>query len=496
MTDEGRDSPLPQRERGATEAGAQPAPATAGPRALSDELRQRMQASVDAERSQARERMAEVLRQPPRRLAHAERPSWPSSNIQDRKSGGWRKRRAKTEQADQPGTRAAGGPEIKAAIAKNAAPVNSAPAGTVSAAPAPVGLAALESVLTETVPPAGGAADRAPAPAGSPSVHDLPPGHPSGPSATQAARAAAPAPPAPAAPAPGPTSGRSGVVRAVLVVAAMAVVVAGASVGVIMAMAGSGASHPGHTAAGPGAGTGTTSQQAAAWVAGQVSPATIVSCDRAMCAALEAHGYPARDVRTLDTTTTLKRSGLVVVTPAARQQFGSSLATAWAPDALATFGSGSSAVSVRIVAPGGAAAYQREVRQGQAERASAEAALAGVSSVTAAAPAAKDLRSGLVDGRLMQAIADADVAEPVDIVDFGNVGTGASADVPLRYADLAASNPEVGLSVSAYVHALEASINDGPGPNPARTQLLTVQGRQVLRLEFLAPSPFGVLSTS
>ena len=79
-------------------------------------------------------------------------------------------------------------------------------------------------------------------------------------------------------------------------------------------------------------------------------------------------------------------------------------------------------------------------------------------------------------------------------MDFGNAGSGASADVPLRYADLAASNPATGLSVSAYVQALRAGMTDSPSPRPARTQLLAVSGRQVLRVEFLGPSKSGALN--
>lgn len=464
-----------------------------------------MQASVEAERSQTRERVAEVLRQPPRRLPHAERPDWPRSGIQDRKSGGWRKRRPKTEQAGNSGAPAASSPDSPAAIAKNAAPVNSAPSGTVSAAPA-----ALKSVLTETETPAEAAVDLAPAPVGAPSAQDLPPGHPSGPSAaqsTQFARAATPAaqsagtggpaapaePAAPAAPAAPGRPGRSGVARAVLVVTAMAVVVAGASVGVIMAMSGGGASHASHTATGTA--SATTSQEAAAWVTGQVSPGTTVSCDQAMCATLEAHGYPASNVRTLASSTALKRSGLVVVTPAARQLFGSSLVTAWAPAALVVFGSGSSAVSVRIVAPNGASTYQQEARTDQAQRATFGTALSKAPNTTVAGAAAQDLRTGRVDGRLMQAIADAAAGQPVDVVGFGNVGPGAEASVPLRYADLAVSHATGGMPVPAYVQAVRASMTDAPGPTPDRTQLLTLPGgQQVLRVEFLAPSSFGSLN--
>ena len=82
-----------------------------------------------------------------------------------------------------------------------------------------------------------------------------------------------------------------------------------------------------------------------------------------------------RTCATLSSPSALKASGVVVVTPVALQLFGSSLVTAWAPAALATFGSGSSTVSVRIVAPDGATAYERAAREDQAVRASSEASL-------------------------------------------------------------------------------------------------------------------------
>jgi hypothetical protein len=288
--------------------------------------------------------------------------------------------------------------------------------------------------------------------------------------------------------------------RAVLVVSAMAVVIAVASVGVIMAMVRSGSSHASHTATSAPAGrpaTATAPETAAAvWVAAQVSRNTVISCDQAMCATLKAHGYPAQNLRPLSVEATLKKSAVVVVTPAAQQLFGSSLVTAWSPAALATFGSGTSAVSVRIVAPNGAAAYEREAGQDQAARAASEGALTPAKSVAVSGAAAQDLKSGRVDGRLMEAIADAATAEPIDIVDFGNVGTGASADVPLRYADLVASGSAAGMSEPAYVQALRSGMNGGAGLRPDRTELLTLHGQKVLRVEFLAPSPFGVLNSS
>jgi hypothetical protein len=274
----------------------------------------------------------------------------------------------------------------------------------------------------------------------------------------------------------------------------VAVVAAGAVVAVPLT-SGGGAPQPGDSS-----GTASPAAQAAAvkWVVSQVDPKTTVACDQATCAALVAQGYSPANLRKITSSSALGGSGVVVVTPAARHLFGSSLATAWAPAALATFGVGSSEVSVRIVAPAGpqgAAKWEKRARKDQAERKISEAALVQAKTITVSGPAQQDLQAGRVDGRLMEAIADAASAEPIDIVQFGNAGMGASPEVPLRYADLAVSNPAATMGTQAYIQALRTGMNAGPGPRPDRTELLTLPGgQQVLRVEFLAPTPFGVLT--
>jgi hypothetical protein len=277
----------------------------------------------------------------------------------------------------------------------------------------------------------------------------------------------------------------------------VAVVAAGAVVAILL-NSGGGAPQP----SGSSSGTAAPAAQVSAvkWVVSQVDPKTTVACDQATCAALVTHGYSPANLRKITSTSALAGSGIVVVTPAARHLFGSSLATAWAPAALATFGLGSSEVSVRIVAPAGpqgAAKWEKQARKDQAERKISEAALAQAQAktITASGAAQQDLQAGRVDGRLMEAIADAAWAEPINIVEFGNVGMGASPEVPLRYADLAVSNPAATMGTQAYIQALRTGMNTGPGPRPDRTELLTLPGGQkVLRVEFLAPSPFGVLA--
>jgi hypothetical protein len=523
MTDESGGSPLPQRERGATEAGARPAPAHVGVPALPDDLRQRMKASVDAERAQNRERAAEMLRHPPQRFVGAERPERPG-DVPDREPSARRKRRAKADRALQPEAPATSGPDNKAPIVKNGTPVNSAPAESVSRATPhsaaartadPIGLASNTDHTSNTShsrpaspsslgsppptagPPAAGGVGLVTPPAGSPSAPvsvpapgpALPPGHPSGPSVTASDPPATHAPRYASTPEVTPSGRRSRRrLKGGLAAGVLAVVACGA-VGAIVAT--SGGKAPRVVQVSP-ARQGTV----ASWVTGQVDPATVVSCDPAMCAALVAHHYPSKNVHALGSPSALKASSVVVVTPVAVQLFGSSLVTAWAPAALATFGSGSSTVSVRIVAPDGATAYERAAREDQAVRASSEASLTGAkSSITVTGAAARELDSGQVDGRLFEALAAAASVQPIDIVDFGNAGSGASAGVPLRYADLAASNAAVGLSAPAYLQMLRISMGRSPGPRPARTQFLTLRGgQQVVRVEYLAPSQFGVLN--
>jgi hypothetical protein len=59
---------------------------------------------------------------------------------------------------------------------------------------------------------------------------------------------------------------------------------------------------------------------------------------------------------------------LVVETSAVRALFGNSLAIAWAPAVLASFGSGTGVITVRVVAPHDADAYQASLEADLADR--------------------------------------------------------------------------------------------------------------------------------
>ena len=242
--------------------------------------------------------------------------------------------------------------------------------------------------------------------------------------------------------------------------------------------------------------------QAAAWAAGQVSPDVTVSCDAVMCAALKAHGFPADKLVMLGPASPDPvPSDLVVETATVRALFGSSLAIAWAPAVLASFGSGPGVITVRVVAPHGAAAYQTSLNADLADRKRSGAALLNDSRITVSATARSQLVAGQADWRLLAALAALAGHQPVDIVQFGSLGPGASPGVPLRFADLAESVPAAHVDGAAYMRAAWAVLSGAdPRIRPARAVSGTLQHQAVsgmlqrqtvLRVEFTAPSPLG-----
>jgi hypothetical protein len=231
--------------------------------------------------------------------------------------------------------------------------------------------------------------------------------------------------------------------------------------------------------------------QAAAWVAGQVSPDVTVSCDAVMCAALRADGFPAgKLVRLGPASPDPVPSALVVETSTARALFGSSLAQEWAPTVLASFGSGTGVITVRVVAPHGAAAYQTSLNAGLADRKRSGAALLNHSGVTVSVTARSQLLAGQVDSRLLRALTSLAGHQPIDIVRFENPGPGAGPGVPFRFADLAESVPVAHMGTTAYARAAWAVLSSAdPATRPARALSGTLEGQAVLQIQFTAPSP-------
>jgi hypothetical protein len=238
--------------------------------------------------------------------------------------------------------------------------------------------------------------------------------------------------------------------------------------------------------------------QAAAWVAQQVSRGVAVSCDQAMCAALEARGLSSRDLLVLGPLSPDPRSSVVVVeTGAVRALFGTSLDRAWAPAVLASFGSGSAGITVRVVASHGAVAYQTALAGDMAAARAAGARLLADRRISVQTSARSQLTEGLVDLRLLSALTALSRHLPVSVAGFGNVGPGGSAGVPLRYADLnltIPANPASlagGQTQAGYARSVRSALSGlDTSFRPARTvPVVRPDGQAVLRVEFTAPSP-------
>ncbi|HEX4660658.1 MAG TPA: hypothetical protein VH307_24980 [Streptosporangiaceae bacterium] len=239
----------------------------------------------------------------------------------------------------------------------------------------------------------------------------------------------------------------------------------------------------------------TARTAAAAWMAQQVDPAAIVACDPQMCAVLQSYGIPSG--RQLVLGAGIARplgSDVIASTAAVREEFGSRLTSVYAPVALATFGSGSAQVAVRVVAADGSAAYLRSLQADAAARRAAGALLPRNPHVRVSPAGRRELAAGRVDARLLSVIGALATPYHLDITGFGAPAAGASPGVPLRSADISPAPAGPGGdaatldSVKRFLLAQQAPFR------PADvTTVRLASGQTVLRIEFTAPSPLGLL---
>jgi hypothetical protein len=255
-----------------------------------------------------------------------------------------------------------------------------------------------------------------------------------------------------------------------------------------------GQSSAGGSSAGRGGSGGTRAltpaairRNAAAWVEAQVGSAAVISCDPVMCQALESRGLATGQLLVLKPgVISPLRSAVIVATPVLRKQIGSRLGSRYAPALLASFGSGGQQIQVRAIAPDGAAAYTSQAQADLALRKSSGSELAQSSRIVISAAARKELAAGEVDARLMTVITGLAASRPVNIVAFGDSGPD-TATAPFRSAELAETNMH---NMRAAVTAEEGSFRVA---HMASVRLST--GRLVLRIDFDAPSPFGLLGS-
>jgi hypothetical protein len=228
--------------------------------------------------------------------------------------------------------------------------------------------------------------------------------------------------------------------------------------------------------------------EAAAWVARQISADAILACDPAMCAALVQQGIPAANLLVLGPEASDPLgSAVVVATAAVRSMFGSRLVTVYAPQTLASFGTGEDRIDVRAMAPDGAAAYRVALAADLSARRAAGAQLLANRRIIMPAAARMELANGEVDARLLITLAAMAVSWPVHVLAFGDLGPGASMGTPLRSVEILATGAS-GQAMLAFARAqrqpylpAQSGLSLGPG------------GQTVLTIVFTAPGPLGLL---
>lgn len=229
--------------------------------------------------------------------------------------------------------------------------------------------------------------------------------------------------------------------------------------------------------------------QAAAWVASQVSRGAIMACDPAMCAALTRQGIPTGNLLVLAPgAADPLGSEVVLATAAVRSMFGSRLTGVYAPEVLASFGTGQARIDIRAVAPDGAAAYRAALAADLQARQAAGAQLLSDARISATPSARAQLLAGQVDSRLLITLATLAASEPVQIKAFSDAGPGASPGLPLRAVEIGttiASGPDM----VAFFRAQRAPYL------PAQAALTSVPGASVLTVEFAAPASLGLLQS-
>jgi hypothetical protein len=229
-------------------------------------------------------------------------------------------------------------------------------------------------------------------------------------------------------------------------------------------------------------------QKAAVWIAREVAPYIVVACDSEMCNELQKSGFPAARLMELQPSAPDPLGAqLVVATPVIRNQFGTRLATVYAPLVIASFGSSPERVDVRYIAPDGSAAFESQLATDRKNRIAAGRQLLTNQHVQPSASARAALLAGQVDPRLLVTLSTLAGLMPLRLVTFDDPSPGASSAVPLRGAELGAAG-SAGLSAMvAFWRAQQSQY----APAVARI-IRTVGGQSVVIVRYGAPGPMGL----
>ena len=192
--------------------------------------------------------------------------------------------------------------------------------------------------------------------------------------------------------------------------------------------------------------------QTAAWIAQQVSPGTVVSCDPTMCNQLREKGFPAAQLTVLPPASAGPLlSGLVVATATVRDQFGTRL-TRSAPLVIARFGSGTAAVDVREVAAGGA-----QLASEHAALVSAGQLLLRDRNIQASPAVRPALLAGRVDPRLLANLSVLAAQMPIRLVAFDDLSPGADLRCRSRGAEIGAVSPGASPVILSFLRAQQGA---------------------------------------
>ncbi|HWG11671.1 MAG TPA: hypothetical protein VG268_00215, partial [Streptosporangiaceae bacterium] len=230
---------------------------------------------------------------------------------------------------------------------------------------------------------------------------------------------------------------------------------------------------------------------AAGWIAQQVTSSDVIACDPLMCSILQSDGVAASRLTSMQPTTPDPLgTDVVVATAAIRSQFGSRLTTEYAPELIASFGSGASRVDVRAVANYGATAFQASEQADLAARKSAGAQLLG-KGFKIPAQGASQLRAGQIDSRLLVTLAALLSQRQVQVSSFGDASPGALG----LYRQVAIVNAAGQSGRSALTADLSQVRAQRNSYLPAHATIVRLaNGQSALRIEFGAPDQPGLLS--
>jgi hypothetical protein len=297
--------------------------------------------------------------------------------------------------------------------------------------------------------------------------------------------------------APGAPGWRRTLIRWPLVVFVLALI--------ILALTGlqlSAMSHPskGKTATGSSGQTGSsgalsaaeaTRGDAATWVAQQVTASDLIACDPLTCSTLEGDGVAASRLMSIrPTATDPLGADVVVATSSIRSQFGSQLVSEYAPELIASFGTGANRVDVRTVANFGAAAFKAAEQKDLKARKDAGAQLLR-NGFHVGEQGAGQIQSGQVDSRLLVTLAALLSQRTVDVSSFGDTGPGA----PVLYRQVTIVDAPGQTGIAALTADLKQAQAQSKPYLPANAELVHLaNGQSALRIEFGAPDQPGLLS--